>query len=128
MAATLARTLKASALSAGQRSTRPRNAPGLGNEAWTGGRFAGDAILRPGRGLLASAPAPVAGDPDSPLDTQTDAPLRKTAVGNGTGTSVPALGLLGLLALIAPQLCWRLRSRHELAVVPPVVLLLDHPG
>jgi hypothetical protein len=127
MAANLAGSPKANALRRGQVSKRPRNTLGLSNDAWTAHCFHGVSNMHPGQGRQ-SAYAPTAGGPDSLLETQRDAPSRKTSAGNGTGTSLPALGLLGLLALIAPQLCWRLRSRRALAVVPPVVLLLDHPG
>jgi hypothetical protein len=62
------------------------------------------------------------------LEIGTTAPSKKAAAGIGTGTSVPALAILGLLALIAPRRSWRLRLRHEAPVATSLVLLLDHPG
>jgi hypothetical protein len=62
------------------------------------------------------------------LDTGATAPSKKSSAGIGTGTSVPSLAILGLLALIAPRFSWRLQPRDDAPVATPLVLLLDHPG
>lgn len=62
------------------------------------------------------------------LDGGAAVPSKKASTGIGTGTSAPAVDILGLLALIAPRRSWRLRPRHDAPVATPVVLLLDHPG
>jgi hypothetical protein len=102
--------------------------PQVGNDAFAAHCLQGVVNSHSGHGVRGSASAPAAGPPGELLPTQRDAPSRKSSLANGSGTPVPALGLLGLLALVAPELFCRVRFRHDLAVMPPVVILLDHPG
>jgi hypothetical protein len=125
--ARLAGPLKDRASGRGQAITRVPDTPGP-RHAGTASRVPGASNVLSGRQNWDSMPTPAADASGDLLETHGGVPSGKTSAGNGTGTSMPALALLALLAFIAPRLGCRLRSRHELAVAAPLVLLLDHPG
>jgi hypothetical protein len=127
-AANLPSPVKADTRSSAKLSTSPQSVLGVGKDAGVERFLPASSALDPDREGSYSAHPSAAGAFVPLLDTGATAPAKKASMGIGTGTSVPALAILGLLALIAPRRSWRLRPRRDAPVVTPLVLLLDHPG